>query len=234
MKSKRAGKDIQECRQRGRRIWIAAAIVLLLLAMTAAWRWTPLADQIDIRKIVASAVSLRHNPARHAIILGAYLIGSLVSFPVTLLIVATAFVFGPLLGSAYSFVGCLIGAAATYGVGYFMGKDFVRRLAGKKWRKIEKMIGQTGVMAVAAMRLLPVAPFTIVNIVSGAFKIPLWNYFAGSILGLTPGIIVINLFAHQFARAIRQPGIGSYALLAVSIVLTIAGSIWVKRKYADA
>jgi len=231
---KRAGNNTEGRRQRRRRLWIAAAALLVLLGLTAAWRWTPLAEQINIRKIIAWAVSLRHNPARHAIIFAAYLFGSLVSFPVTLLILATAFVFGPLLGSAYSFVGCLIGAAATYAAGYFMGKDFVRRLAGKKWQKIEKTIAQTGILAAAGMRLLPVAPFTVVNVVSGAFKLPMWNYFFGSLLGLAPGIIVINLFAHQFVRAIRQPGMGSYALLAISIVLTVAGSIWLKRKYAAA
>ena len=74
----------------------------LLLGLTAAWKWSPLADQIDIRKITAWAVSLRKDPARHVIIPAAYLIGSLVSFPVTLLIFATAIVFGPLVGSAYS------------------------------------------------------------------------------------------------------------------------------------
>jgi uncharacterized membrane protein YdjX (TVP38/TMEM64 family) len=215
-------------------MWIAAAVVLLLIAMTAAWRWTPLAHQVDVRKVVAWAVSLREHPARYAIILGAYLFGSLISFPVTLLILATAFTFGPLWGSAYSFVGCLIGAAATYAVGYFMGKDFVCRLAGNKWKRIEKTLGGTGVMAIAAMRLLPVAPFTIVNVVSGAFKIPIWNYFLGSLLGLAPGIIVINFFARQFVRALRNPGVGSYSLLALSLVLAVAGSIWLKRKYAEA
>src|SRR5947207_7649833 len=112
MNKKRAGNDNQWDEQRRRRIFIAVTFVLLLLGMTAAWRWTPLADQIDIRKIIAWGVSLRHNPARSAIILGAYLLGSLLSFPVPLLILVTAFVFGPLLGSAYSFAGCLIGAAA--------------------------------------------------------------------------------------------------------------------------
>ncbi|HKA32522.1 MAG TPA: VTT domain-containing protein, partial [Candidatus Binatia bacterium] len=209
-----------------------AAVVLLLLAMTAAWRWTPLAEQIDIRKIIGWSVSLRHNPARHAIILAAYIVGSLVSFPVLLLILATAFVFGPLAGTAYSFAGCMLGAAVTYGVGYFMGKDFVRRLVGEKWRKIEKTIGQTGVLAIAAMRLLPVAPFTIVNVLSGAFRVPVWNYFAGSLLGLAPGILVINFFARQFARAVREPGPASYVLLALAVLLTVVGTIWLKRKVA--
>jgi phospholipase D1/2 len=207
------------------RTWLAVAFLALLLGMTAAWKWTPLADQINIQRITAWAVSLRNNPARHVIILAAYFIGSLASFPVTLLNLASAIVFGPLLGSAYSFAGCLLGAAATYAVGYFMGKDFVQRIAGRKWERVEKKIGRSGVMAVAALRLLPVAPFTIVNIVSGAFKVPIRNYFLGSLLGLAPGILLINFFAHQFVRAVRHPGAGSYAVLAASIALTVVGAL---------
>jgi uncharacterized membrane protein YdjX (TVP38/TMEM64 family) len=219
-------------KNRRRRIRLAVAVLALLVGMTAAWKWSPLADQIDIRKITALAVSLRQDPARHVIIPAAYLVGSLVSFPVTLLILATAIVFGPVIGSAYSFAGCLLGAAATYAVGYFMGKDFVRRIAGRRWERVEKKIARSGVMAVAAIRLLPVAPFTIVNIVSGAFKVPILNYLIGSMLGLAPGILVINFFAHQFARALRNPGAGSYALLGAGIAVTAAGLVWTRRKLA--
>src|ERR1041384_972636 len=215
-----------------RRLWVAAAVVLVLLAMTAAWRWTPLAEQIEIRKIVGWSISLRHNPARHAIIFAAYVVGSLISFPVTLLILATAFVFGPLAGTAYSLAGSMLGAAVTYAVGYFMGKDFVRRLLGEKWRKIEKTISQTGIFAIAAMRLLPVAKIPVVNVVSGAFRVPVWNYFVGSLLGLAPGIPVLNFFARQFARAVREPGSTSYALLALAALLPVVGAIWLKRKVA--
>jgi uncharacterized membrane protein YdjX (TVP38/TMEM64 family) len=229
--AKRNNKKKTDAAAGPRRIWLAVALLVLLVGMTAAWKWSPLAEQIDIRKITRWAVSLRENPARSAIILGAYFIGSLVSFPVTLLILATAFVFGPLLGSAYSLAGCLLGAGATYAVGYFLGKDLVQRLAGRKWQRLEKKLGRSGIVAVAAIRLLPVAPFTIINIISGAFKVRIRDYLLGSVLGLAPGIIVINFFAHQFARAIRHPGAGSYALLAASIVLTIVGSLWLRRQF---
>lgn len=224
----------REGKGRRRRIILAAAILIALAALTAAWRWTPLAEQIDIRKVIRWAVSLRDNPARSAIMLGAYLVGSLLSFPVTLLILATAFVFGPLAGSAFSLAGCIIGAAATYALGYLMGKNLVQRIAGRKWARLQEAIGQTGIMAVVALRLLPIAPFTIVNIVSGAFRIPIRDYFLGSILGLAPGILLINFFAHQFARAVRHPGPGSYALLGLSALLTAAGVFWLRRKLKKA
>jgi phospholipase D1/2 len=149
------------------------------------------------------------------------------------LIVATALVFGPLLGCAYSFAGCFLGAAVTYAVGYFLGRDFIQQVVGSKWQRVEQKIGQTGITGVATLRLLPVAPFTIVNIISGAFQIRFWDYIVGTLLGMAPGVIIINLFAHQFESAIRNPGLGSYTVVIALVAITVLGTLWLRRKLGN-
>ncbi|HUC99735.1 MAG TPA: VTT domain-containing protein [Candidatus Polarisedimenticolaceae bacterium] len=216
-----------------RRVWIAIGVLVALLAMAAAWRWTPLAEQIDIAKITAWAIALRSNPSRIAIMLGAYLIGSIISLPITILILATALVFGPVEGIIYSFIGCMVGAGVTYAMGYFLGRDFIRKLMGARWKTLERKITQTGILAVAALRAIPIAPFTVVNIISGAFQVPIRDYLFGSLLGLAPGIIITNLFAHQLQNAIRNPGLGSLILLALLVIVSILGTIWLRRKLAS-
>jgi phospholipase D1/2 len=217
--------------QNRRRIWLAAAILVLLFGMATAWKWTPLAEQIDIGKITAWAFSLRNSPARPVIILAAYLIGSLLLVPITVLIMATALVFGPLVGSLYSFAGCFLGAGITYALGYFLGRDLVRRISGSdRWDRLERKVGQAGIIGVATMRLLPVAPFTVVNVISGAFQVPIRDYLLGSLLGLAPGILVINLFAYQIESAFRNPGVGSLILLGGLVVISGLGFLWLRRK----
>jgi phospholipase D1/2 len=219
--------------KRRRQIWLGVGILVLFFAAAAAWKWTPLADQIDIHKITAWVFSIRDNPARSVIILSAYLGGSLLVVPITVLILATALVFGPLLGCVYSFAGCFLGAAVTYAVGYFLGRDFIQQVIGSKWQRVEQRIGQAGIIAVATMRLLPVAPFTIVNIISGAFQVPLRDYLIGTLLGMAPGIVVINLFAHQVESAVRNPGVGSYTLLIALAAVSLLGTLWVRRKVGN-
>lgn len=218
---------------RRRRVWLAVAILALLFGASAAWEWTPLADQIDIRKVAAWAFSLRDNPARPVIILAAYLIGSLIMVPITVLIIATALVFGPVLGSIYSLAGSLLGSVVTYALGYFLGRDFVRQITGSKWKLVERKLGQAGIIAATTLRLLPIAPFTIVNVISGAFQVPIRDFIVGSVLGLAPGIIVINLFAHQMVSAIRNPGWGSYLLLAALVVVSVLGIVWLRRRVGE-
>lgn len=228
-----ADKPDQRGSQR-RRIWIGVGVLVVLFAAAAAWKWTPLADLITVEKMARWAASLRESPARHFYIIAAYIFGSVLLVPITLLILVTVIVFGPVAGSVYSLIGCLAGALVTYAIGYFLGQDFVRKIAGAKWQRIEKKIGQTGIVAVATLRLLPVAPFTVVNIVSGAFKVPWRDYILGSLLGLAPGILITGLFAHQFASAIRNPGMGTFLLLAALIGASVVGSVWLKRRFESA
>jgi phospholipase D1/2 len=219
--------------KRRRQILLSVTVLVILFAAAGAWKWTPLADQIDIRKITAWVFSLRDNSARPFIILGAYLAGSLLLVPITVLILATALVFGPLLGSTYSFAGCVLGASVTYAVGYFLGRDFVQQVIGSKWRRVEQKIGEAGIIGVVTSRLLPVAPFTIVNIISGAFQVRFWDYIVGTLLGMAPGVIIINLFAHQFESAIRNPGLGSYTVVIALVAITVLGTLWLRRKLGN-
>ena len=220
-----------EGKNQKRRIWIGVIVLFLLFAAASAWRWTPLADLIDVNRLSGWAASLRQSPARHFYLLGAYVIGSILLVPITAMILITAIIFGPVMGSLYSIVGSLVGAAVTYAIGRFLGQDFVRKIAGAKWRRLEQKIRKTGIVAVTTLRLLPIAPFTVVNIISGAFKVPLRDYILGSLLGLLPGILITNLFAHQFTRAIRDPGIGAFLVLAALIIITIVGTVWLKRRF---
>ena len=74
---------------------------------------------------------------------------------------------------------------------------------------------------------------SVVNVVSGAFKIPLRNYVIGSLLGLAPGVLVTSLFATQLQSAMRNPGIGTLLVLAALILVTVIGTVWLKRKMAS-
>lgn len=222
---------IIQCSSQRQRLWVGLGVLLLLCAAAAAWKWTPLADLIDIRRLSDWAAALRESPARHFYLLGAYIIGSVLLVPITVMILVTAIIFGPILGALYSIVGSLAGAAATYAIGAMLGRDFVQKIAGAKWQRLERKIGETGIVAVTTLRLLPIAPFTVVNIVSGAFRVPWRDYLLGSLLGLAPGILITNLFAHQVTSALHDPGIGAFLLLAGLIAVTIVGAIWLKRRF---
>jgi phospholipase D1/2 len=209
-------------RKPGRRALMrGAAVVLILLGLAATWRWTPLAEWITMDTVNAWAAFLRESSSAPLLVMAAYLVGSLVLVPVTSLIVVTALIFGPFLGFLYAFAGCLLGAMLTYGVGAFFGKDLVRHFAGPRLNRFSKRLARHGVLAVITVRVIPVAPFTIVNMMAGVSHIRLRDFLLGTVLGMGPGIFALTFFTSQLENTVRAPTVESFLLLIGLVVLLV-------------
>ncbi len=220
----------EEVRQSGKHGLLQLGLILVvLLAFSAAWRWTPLGEWLSLERITGWIDHLRGSPSAPFIILGGYLVGSLVLVPVTLMILATAFAFGPLAGAAYSLVGCLMAALLTYALGRILGRDKVRRLAGSRLDRVSRRLADHGLVTMLTVRLLPIAPYTVVNIVAGASHIRLRDFVLGTILGMAPGILAITVFERQLEVAVREPGAASLGLLA-AVAGAIAVTVVIIRK----
>ena len=221
----------EEIRQSGKHSLLRlGSILLVLLVLSAAWRWTPLGEWLSLERITGWIDHLRGSPSAPFIILGGYIVGSLILVPVTLMILATAFAFGPLAGAAYSLVGCLMAAVLTYALGRILGRDKVRLLAGSRLDRVGRRLADQGLVTMLTVRLLPIAPYTVVNIVAGASHIRLRDFILGTILGMAPGILAITVFERQLELVIREPGPGSLGLLAaVAAAIAVIAAIVRKR-----
>ena len=203
------------------------AIALALLAV--AWRWTPLREWVNLGSLVAYARSLDALPLTPLAVVASYVAAGLLMVPVMLLIAVTGIVFGPWYGSLYAVAGSLLSALVTYGIGHWLGRDAVRGLLGARINRLSQRIAQRGILAMMVIRMLPVAPFSIVNIVAGASHIKLRDYLVGTWLGMMPGIIMTVTFVHHLAEAIRNPTPGSVAVLGTVAASIIAVAIGLQR-----
>jgi SNARE associated Golgi protein len=86
---------------------------------------------------------------------------------------------------------------------------------------------------VLTVRVLPVAPFTIVNIVAGASHIRVRDFALGTLLGMPPGILLMTLFGGQLKDTILDPRLENLVVLMVLIALIVVGTIWASRRFAD-
>lgn len=213
----------------GRFLVRGAVILIILLALAAGWKWTPFGQWIDFNAILSWEASFKKSAAAPYLIVAGYVIGGLVLFPVTLLTVATVFTFGLLPGYLYALVGCLTSATLTYVMGRILGRDFVRKLAGSHVDRFRRTGAQHGLLTVFMMRIVPIAPFTVVNMVMGASQIGFRDFIVGSLLGMTPGLLVLTVFGFQLNYAVRSPGTGSLFLLGITVILITAVVIGVHR-----
>jgi uncharacterized membrane protein YdjX (TVP38/TMEM64 family) len=202
--------------------WAAAAIAVVVIALTVLWHVTPLSSLIEPKALGDALRGLAGTIWAPAVVVALFVIGGLVAFPVLILITVTAATFGPWLGFAYALVGVIASALMTYAIGVRFGQAALRRLIGGRIERIRQRIVHRGVFAVAAIRLVPIAPFTIVNLAAGASAIRLADYIAGTLLGMLPGLIALSALGHQLVRIVTNPTPTEAALLALAVAVWIA------------
>ena len=209
-----------------------AVTLLVLLSLAAAWRWTPLSEWIDSENLAVWARAIRGNSISFLGVLGAYVVGGLIMVPITLLVGVTAMVYSPTWGALYALSGCLLNAWATYLIGSRLGKQSIRKLAGQRLNRMSRRMAKQGILTVAIMRNIPVAPFTIVNMIAGASHIRLKDYLIGTAVGMLPGILAITIFADRLLHSIQNPDWINILIAVVLAAGLVLGSWWIKKRLA--
>ena len=208
------------------------AIAVVLIALAAAWRWTPLADIITVENILTWTRAVRGTWWAPMVMVGAYVVGSLMLFPRPILTLVSVMSFGVLLGLVYATAGVLLAAAVTYCIGRMMKRDTVRRVAGDDFEKAGELLRKNGVLAVFGANMLPTPPFAVQNIIAGAARIPLWKFLLGTFLALIPGMVAWTVFGDQLINAMDQEGKGkvNYWLIGAAVIFLV-GFTLVARKW---
>lgn len=218
----------QQRRWRTRLSGLAVVVALMLGFALLAY-----GDVLGLREQVGRLFELADrygaSPLGAAIVLATFVLASLVLVPITLLITATAATMGPIAGFAYALLGSVAAAGATFLIGRLLGRERVRRLAGRRVNAVMRRVAGHGILAVALLRLVPIAPFSVVNVVAGVSEIRLRDFLAGSALGLLPGIAFATLFGHQLGALLRRPDATGLALLLGCIVVIVVAGAALRR-----
>ncbi len=205
-----------------RRMIGLGVLAVLLVAFALAWRFTPLREWINLNSLIALARSVDKLPFSPLIVMTTFVVAGMLMVPITVLIAVAGVVFGPLNGGLYAAVGVGLSALLGFGVGHWLGHDALRDLLGPRINNLSRRFAQRGIAAMAVVRLLPIAPFTIVNVVAGASHLRLRDYLLGTLLGMSPGIVLTVVFSHNLAEAIRHPSLETVlVLVAVTVALML-------------
>ena len=208
-------------------IFIAA-----LLALVAIWRLTPLRALMDVDRVVALGRSVSGHRAAPFAVFGAYVGGTLVFFPITLLLGGTALLFPAPTAIIYCMTGAMSAAMTTYGIGRLVGRFRPRWLERPRLRRISHQLQRRGMVAVIAARMLPVGNFSLINITAGALGIPFRDYVIGNAIGLLPGVLALTVFADRIGATVRHPHANNLIVLALVAGALGAALWWLKRRIA--
>jgi uncharacterized membrane protein YdjX (TVP38/TMEM64 family) len=119
-----------------------------------------------------------------AVFVGALLLVVLV--PRTLITLAWGALFGPLSGAGYTLAAALVAALIGFGVGRWLGRDFVAERVRGRLARLDGWFSRQSVIGVVTVRLLPIGGFGLVSYGYGTTGARLLPYLVGSLLATVP------------------------------------------------
>ena len=120
-----------------------------------------------------------------------YAVATALSLPGgALLTVTGGFLFGIGLGTATTVVGATIGAVGIFLAARSGLRDVLTAKAGPMLQRMEAGFKENALSYLLVLRLVPIFPFFIVNIVPALLGVPLRTYVIGTLIGIIPGTFV--------------------------------------------
>ena len=108
------------------------------------------------------------------------------------LTIAGGFVFGTVLTTLYVMAGATMGAVIIFLIARYALGDLLHAKAGPWVRKMEAGFQENALSYLLVLRLVPLFPFWLVNLVPALLGVPLRTYFIGTLFGIIPGCFVFS------------------------------------------
>ena len=206
------------------------SVLLFALLLAAAWRWTSLGEWLHITELLDNLSELRGSWLAPVIVSVVYIIGGLFVFPVTLMIIATGVTFGAFYGFFYSLLGAELSAIVCYIIGEYLGHDTILRLSHRWVARVSRRMAEQGILATITLRIIPIAPFTVINLIAGASHIRFRDFVIGTLLGMAPGILALTVFSDQLVAAIQTPEATRIVIL-LALLVVIGAGFWTLKRW---
>lgn len=201
------------------------AVTVLILTMLLVWNWSPLSQWATPEVLADWFGEIESNPLAGPICVAAFVLGSLVVFPVTVLIAMTAIALGSWQGLVWASAGAMLAAAVNYASGYMIPDAVLQRWSSSLTQRINERLQSGSIVAIALLRSAPIAPFTAINLVAGAVRVSFRSYMIGTALGMAPVVLALTLLGDRLRIALQDFSWTNGLLLSLAIGLWVGIAI---------
>lgn len=234
----RAANDAQE--RSAARASLTGRLVLLAVGLAlvigVAWTVYGSGEDLSLGNLLDGARHVADHPLTPFIVPLVMVVGSLVLAPVTGMIALCALLFDPWVASASALAGTLLATAANHWLGGHFHGVLMNRVPDAITDRISSLASSSDVWTLAGLRLIPIAPFTFVNLVVGASGVALRPFLAGTVIAMGPGIVLICLSVDRARAALAGESVFDpwiVAGIAGAGVAMIALRTWWKSRKSD-
>jgi uncharacterized membrane protein YdjX (TVP38/TMEM64 family) len=195
------------------------AVVAVVAGVIVAFKVLGLGQYFTLSYVKASQEKFVSLYAEHrlpviASYMTVYILVTALSLPgAAVMTLAGGALFGLLTGTIMVSFASTAGATLACAVSRFMLRDWVQSRFGEKLKVINEGFEKEGAFYLFTLRLIPLFPFFVINLVMGLTKMPLAKYYWVSQLGMLPATVVYVNAGTELAKIESLSGILSPRLL---------------------
>jgi uncharacterized membrane protein YdjX (TVP38/TMEM64 family) len=217
-------------RRLARRWLLPLALAAAVVALWAVLRHGPLRTLHLGSAVWHLLHGLASRPGGPVLAALAICLGSVLFVPITLLGTSALAVFGAWPGIPVVWLGAVLGSGVSHTIGVRWAADVKRWLPEKFGNTLRRLLRGSPFWTVIFMRLLPVGNFGALNLVAGAFKLPLRSFLLGNAVGLAPGLLGLGVIMNRALAALRHPTVGNVVAAAAVAAAITALTVLLKRR----
>ena len=201
------------------------AVVGVVILVIAAFRYFDLGQYLSLEYIKASQAKFNdlYNSHRFIVIaayMGIYIAVTALSLPgAAVMTLASGAMFGLIVGTVVVSFASTIGATLACIVSRYLLRDWVQGKFGDKLDAINDGIEKEGAFYLFTLRLVPIFPFFVINLLMGLTRMRLPTFFWVSQIGMLAGTIVYVNAGKELAKIDSLSGILSPGVLISFAVL---------------
>ena len=109
----------------------------------------------------------------------------------------------------------------------------MERLSGGSIHRLSERLARRGILTIVAVRIIPVAPFTVVNLFAGASHIGRRDYLLGTLVGMIPGVAAMSVFAEGIMALVRDADFKQFLVAAIALVFIIGLTLLARHLFAQ-
>jgi uncharacterized membrane protein YdjX (TVP38/TMEM64 family) len=153
-----------------------------------------------------------------------YVLSTAISQPSSaILSIASGIIFGRSLGIPLALIACTLGGTLAFLSSRYLLHDFIKKRFSQQYHKVNRGVEKDGAFYVFSLRMVPVIPFWLLNLVMGLTTMKTSHFCFATLLGMLPITAILVHFGaeigaienYSLAEVFKPEMIAALALVAL-------------------
>jgi uncharacterized membrane protein YdjX (TVP38/TMEM64 family) len=214
---------------------LAALPVIVIVAVLVAWKLGYF--ELERRQRLFDTVQrVRVLPGIEAVYVVAYALAITICLPAAVATLLGGAIFGMWFGALLAWLGSLAGTVLAHFLARSVARAPARRLFGEH-RLLRQLKDHDDVFALLRLRVLPVAPFAVLDYVAGVAGVSLPRLLLATMIGVIPSVVAYTYVGAELLRGIVSKSEASHRALSIAgavtllmLLLSVAPRLWQKKR----